>query len=86
MIILQCSSSEDAPVIVFVSKMFPVPRAHLPENKAKPLTAEEMAARRERARERHREKTEAAAAMDDDVNRKAFQMTEEKLKELKVSY
>ena len=78
-------------MIVFVSKMFPVPRAQLPENKAKPLTAEEMAERRERARERHRQKTEqgavdpsAASAADNAVNENAVPMTEEKLRQMKV--
>ncbi|XP_066583089.1 elongation factor-like GTPase 1 isoform X2 [Prorops nasuta] len=53
---LACSSSEEAPIIVFVSKMFPVDRKALPENKTKPLTAEELAERREIARQRHAEK------------------------------
>ncbi len=48
----ECSSSEDAPVIVFISKMFPVPKKQLPKYKPKPLTPEEMAARRDRARQR----------------------------------
>lgn len=48
---LACDSSEDRPLIIFVSKMFTVDRSILPENKPKVLTAEEMALRRERARQ-----------------------------------
>eukprot|EP00095_Tigriopus_kingsejongensis_P009706 snap_masked-scaffold115_size343722-processed-gene-0.4 protein:Tk09706 transcript:snap_masked-scaffold115_size343722-processed-gene-0.4-mRNA-1 annotation:"elongation factor tu gtp-binding domain-containing protein 1" len=47
-----CQSSAEAPVIVFVSKMFPVPRSQLPENQAQPLTPEAMAARRAQAQAR----------------------------------
>lgn len=46
-----CDSSEDAPVIVCVSKMFPVENSLLPKNRSKPLTLEEIALRRDRARE-----------------------------------
>ncbi|GFY45983.1 elongation factor-like GTPase 1 [Trichonephila inaurata madagascariensis] len=53
---LKCSSSKDAPVIVCISKMFPTERRMLPENRQKPLTAEEIAERRERAKQRHAEK------------------------------
>lgn len=55
---LACDSSPEAPVIVFVSKMFPVDRKTLPENKAKPLTQEELTQRREIARQRHAEQLE----------------------------
>lgn len=48
---LACDSSEDRPLIIFVSKMFSVDKNVLPENKPKALTAEEMALRRERARQ-----------------------------------
>lgn len=58
---LECSSSEEAPVIVFVSKMFPVDRKNLPENKAKPLTQEELTQRREIARQRHAAQLEQKA-------------------------
>ncbi len=58
----ECISDDDAPVIVFVSKMFPVERKHLPENRVKPLTLEEINARREQARQRAKERTESAAA------------------------
>ncbi|CAK9809434.1 Elongation factor-like GTPase 1 [Anthophora quadrimaculata] len=65
---LTCDSSADAPVVVFISKMFPVERKTLPENKPKPLTPEELAERREIARMKHaeritREETAAVAAV-----------------------
>lgn len=65
---LACSSSDEAEVIVFISKMFPVSKKTLPEFRPKPITAEEMAARREAARARlkdkRREEGEALAAED----------------------
>lgn len=48
---LACDSSNYRPLIIFVSKMFSVDKSALPENKPKALTAEEMAHRRERARQ-----------------------------------
>ncbi|XP_075129527.1 elongation factor-like GTPase 1 [Leptodactylus fuscus] len=53
---LQCCSEENAPVIVFVSKMFAVDAKALPQNKQRPLTQEEIALRRELARQKHAEK------------------------------
>lgn len=53
---IACDSSDDAPVIVFVSKMFAVERSVLPENRPRTLTAEEIAARRDQARQRLAEK------------------------------
>ncbi|XP_070684565.1 elongation factor-like GTPase 1 [Pempheris klunzingeri] len=50
---LQCSSEENAPVIIFVSKMFAVDTKALPQNRQRPLTQEEIAQRRELARQRH---------------------------------
>lgn len=50
---LRCSSEETAPVIVFVSKMFAVDAKALPHNKPRPLTQEEIAQRRELAKQRH---------------------------------
>ncbi|XP_075966032.1 elongation factor-like GTPase 1 isoform X3 [Anarhichas minor] len=50
---LQSSSGENDPVIVFVSKMFAVDTKALPQNRQRPLTQEEMAQRRELARQRH---------------------------------
>ncbi|XP_023246498.1 elongation factor-like GTPase 1 [Copidosoma floridanum] len=55
---LSCKSNENAPIIIFISKMFPVDKKSLPENKPKPLTAEELLQRREIARQRHAEKLE----------------------------
>ncbi|CAH0390781.1 unnamed protein product [Bemisia tabaci] len=44
---LKCSSSDETPLVIFVSKMFPVERKCLPVNKQQPLTMEEIARRRE---------------------------------------
>ncbi|XP_032453197.1 elongation factor-like GTPase 1 isoform X2 [Nasonia vitripennis] len=55
---LDCIADEKAPVIIFISKMFPVDRKSLPENKPKPLTEEELKQRRELARQRHADKLE----------------------------
>ncbi|XP_021500072.1 elongation factor-like GTPase 1 [Meriones unguiculatus] len=57
---MKCGSEDTAPVIIFVSKMFAVDVKVLPQNKPRPLTQEEMAQRRERARQRHAEKLAAA--------------------------
>ncbi|KAB1257335.1 Elongation factor-like GTPase 1 [Camelus dromedarius] len=56
---LKCGSEDTAPVIIFVSKMFAVDAKALPQNKPRPLTQEEIAKRRERARRRHAEKLAA---------------------------
>ncbi|KAI5101216.1 elongation factor-like GTPase 1 [Silurus meridionalis] len=53
---LECASEESAPVIVFVSKMFAVDSKALPQNKQRPLTQEEIAQRRDVARQRHAER------------------------------
>lgn len=53
---MKCIATEDAPVIVFVSKMFPVDRCNLPQNKQRPLTEAELQQRREQARLRHAQK------------------------------
>ncbi|KAM5293138.1 elongation factor-like GTPase 1 isoform 1-T1 [Ctenodactylus gundi] len=53
---MKCGSEDTAPVIIFVSKMFAVDAKALPQNKPRPLTQEEIARRRERARQRHAEK------------------------------
>ncbi|XP_043474180.1 elongation factor-like GTPase 1 [Leptopilina heterotoma] len=55
---LACDSSPQTPIIVFISKMFTVDGKSLPENKPKPLTPEEMALRREIAKQRLAERTE----------------------------
>lgn len=46
----QGDSSAEAPVIIFVSKMFAVESSQLPENRPELLTYEELAKRREEAR------------------------------------
>uniref|UniRef100_A0A672H227 Elongation factor like GTPase 1 n=1 Tax=Salarias fasciatus TaxID=181472 RepID=A0A672H227_SALFA len=56
---LQCSSGDDAPVIIFVSKMFAVDAKTLPQNRQRPLTQEEIAQRREVARQRHADRLAA---------------------------
>lgn len=48
---IACDSSDDRPIIIFISKMFSIDKSILPENKPKALTAEEMSLRRERARQ-----------------------------------
>lgn len=53
---LNCSCKNEAPIIVCVSKMFAVDAKSLPENRPKPLTHEEMLARREQARQKVAEK------------------------------
>lgn len=53
---LACSSDENVPVIVYISKMFPMERQCLPQYRPQPLTAAEIAQRREQARLRHAQK------------------------------
>ncbi|ESO91714.1 hypothetical protein LOTGIDRAFT_122006 [Lottia gigantea] len=53
---LSCSSADQAPVIVFVSKMFPVDRKILPQNRQRALTHEELKQRRDMAIQRHTER------------------------------
>ncbi|XP_037553220.1 elongation factor-like GTPase 1 [Nematolebias whitei] len=55
-VFLRCSSEEDAPVIIFVSKMFAVDSKALPQFRQRPLNLEEIAQRRELARQRHAER------------------------------
>ncbi|KAF4525813.1 hypothetical protein B566_EDAN009921, partial [Ephemera danica] len=59
---LSCSSSDEAPTIVFISKMIPVDRKILPQNRPRPLTAEEIARRREMAKQRHAERMQQSEA------------------------
>ncbi|KAK7682408.1 hypothetical protein QCA50_014613 [Cerrena zonata] len=54
----KCDSSKEASVVALVSKMFAVPVEDLPENKKKPVTAEELRERGRAAREA-RKATEA---------------------------
>ncbi|XP_070829339.1 elongation factor-like GTPase 1 [Chaetodon trifascialis] len=68
---LQCSSGAIAPAIIFVSKMFAVDTKALPQNRQRPLTQEEIAQRRELARQRHAnrmtaEQTAAESCMSQD--------------------
>lgn len=44
--IRKCASGDDAPVVVFVSKMFAIERSQLPEHRRRPLSAEELRAMR----------------------------------------
>ena len=76
-------SEEEDPVIVFVSKMFPVPRDQLPENRPKPVSAEEMAARREAARKRIEERKNQT---QESLNNPELmtQLSEEKMSALKL--
>uniref|UniRef100_A0A8C6WET9 Elongation factor-like 1 n=1 Tax=Neogobius melanostomus TaxID=47308 RepID=A0A8C6WET9_9GOBI len=62
-VFLQCSSEDNAPVIVFVSKMFVVDSKALPHKRQRPLTHEEIAQRREVARQRHAERMASALAV-----------------------
>jgi ribosome assembly protein 1 len=61
---LSCDSRQEVPVIVFISKMFPVDRDTLPDNKPtvynKVLTAEELSRKREIVRQKYLELKEKA--------------------------
>ncbi|KDQ09890.1 hypothetical protein BOTBODRAFT_116551 [Botryobasidium botryosum FD-172 SS1] len=46
--LFSCNDAEDSYVVAYVSKMFAVPTVQLPQNKRKPVTAEEMRARAKR--------------------------------------
>ncbi|XP_060924303.1 elongation factor-like GTPase 1 [Limanda limanda] len=68
---LECSSGENSPVIVFVSKMFAVDTKALPQNRQRPLTQEELSQRRELARQRHADRMaadQAATESNKDLN------------------
>ncbi|XP_037563174.1 elongation factor-like GTPase 1 isoform X2 [Dermacentor silvarum] len=60
---LDCSHCDEAPVIVCISKMVAVETKQLPENRTRVLSLEEIAQRREQARQRHAERM-ALAAVD----------------------
>ncbi|XP_057305551.1 elongation factor-like GTPase 1 isoform X1 [Hydractinia symbiolongicarpus] len=65
---LKCSSADEAPVIVFVSKMLSVPTSVLPHNRARPLTKEELTARHEAVKQRIAEReTHNENSTGDDV-------------------
>ncbi|KAI9090463.1 hypothetical protein DFS34DRAFT_371598 [Phlyctochytrium arcticum] len=55
-----CDAGEDAPTIVYVSKMFSVTPDMLPTKSRTPLTVEEMAERRKAALERHQQRQQLA--------------------------
>jgi len=78
---VSCSAS--GPTIIFISKMFPMAKSQLPEHKAKPLTVEELAQRREIARARHAEKVlgEGIAQNSSD---QVVQMTSEQVEQLTI--
>jgi ribosome assembly protein 1 len=56
-----CNQAEDASVVAYVSKMFAIPRADLPERRRKEVTAAEM---RERGRIEREKRAAAAAALE----------------------
>ena len=60
---IACSAADDAPVIVFISKMMPVDRQSLPQNKPRPLTVEDLAQRRLQVRQKHAELMEKRAGL-----------------------
>ncbi|XP_050403738.1 elongation factor-like GTPase 1 isoform X1 [Patella vulgata] len=65
---LACNCGDDSPVIVFVSKMFPVDRKILPQNRQRPLTKEELQARREKAVQRHAERMSKLKLDEESIN------------------
>ena len=77
------SCSPSGPTIIFISKMFPVARSQLPEHKARPLTAEELEARREVARARHAEKQQGEGVVQN-TSDQVVQMTSEQVEQLTV--
>uniref|UniRef100_A0AAQ5XPX4 Ribosome assembly protein 1 n=1 Tax=Amphiprion ocellaris TaxID=80972 RepID=A0AAQ5XPX4_AMPOC len=81
---LQCSSEDNAPVIVFVSKMFAVDTKALPKYKPRPLTQEEIVQRRELARQRHADRM--AADQTAAESHKELPEEEEELKETFIAF
>ena len=76
---VSCSSS--GPTIIFISKMFPMARSQLPEHKARPLTSEELAQRREIARARHAERVQGEEVAQN-TSDQMVQMTTEQVEKL----
>ena len=76
---VSCSSS--GPTIIFISKMFPMARSQLPEHKARPLTSEELAQRREIARARHAERVQGEEVAQNTTDQ-MVQMTTEQVEKL----
>ncbi len=64
---LRCSSSDEAPTIVFVSKMFPVPRKDLPESRLRRPSEKDVERKREITRLRHAVKEEKDGKGEEDV-------------------
>ena len=73
------SCSPSGPTIIFISKMFPVARSQLPEHKARPLTAEELAERRVVARARYAEEQQREGAMQLTIEQMEQLTTREKV-------
>ncbi|CAG8540956.1 6029_t:CDS:10 [Paraglomus brasilianum] len=62
-----CDTSDSAPVVAFVSKMFAVPSALLPENRRRQFTAEELRENARIRRERRLAETNSVTEGDNDV-------------------
>ncbi|CAI9717329.1 elongation factor-like GTPase 1 isoform X1 [Octopus vulgaris] len=75
---LACSSSEDAPVIIFVSKMVAIERKSLPQHKARPLTEADMQEKRRIALQKRAERL-AAKATENTENAEDKQKSKENL-------
>lgn len=74
-----CDASPSASVVALVSKMFAVPVEELPENKKKPITAEELRAKAKAAREARK-----AAEADGATRELTSTPLEEALERMKV--
>lgn len=61
---LACSSTDDVPVIIFVSKMVPVERKLLPQNRPSPLTEVELQEKRRQVLQRRAERQNAGESAD----------------------
>lgn len=64
----KCDSSKEASVVALVSKMFAVPVEELPENKKRPVTAEELRERGRAAREARKAAETNGEASTTDLN------------------
>ncbi|XP_040563821.1 elongation factor-like GTPase 1 [Lepeophtheirus salmonis] len=78
---LDCSNGESKPVIVFVSKMFPISHKQLPENRPRALTAEELAKKRDEARAAHTLKLK----LRDENASNHVDLTAEQMKKLEIN-
>lgn len=61
---LSCSASEEAPVIIYISKMFPVECKSLPQYRQRSLTEQELQARAQAARQRYAENIARSSGTD----------------------